>query len=153
MDKRILWGFGLIGGIYVISKLAKVAAVPSNILVDLSYGWEGLSLVVNANIKNPVGQSVTITKPFVTIKSAGNVVGSTDPSAELVQIPANGSVKIPIKIGFNLVQLALTSPDFYNAIVKKQPLTLEIKLVSGLQTPIGIQEFGKTETKTFTSPI
>ena len=146
VDKKVWWFIGGVLGLLGLSQIAKVSSLPTKVLIDLSYSWQGLSLVVTATIKNPVGQSIAVKYPFVKVAFQGNVIGSNNPSADMVVIPANGTQRIAIPIGFNLVNLLVSAPDVYYSYTQKTKVKLDIIVETGIQTALGVQEFTKTDT-------
>jgi hypothetical protein len=105
-------GAGIIAGITYVSRIRRaqvqLQVIPNANIYQLSL--EGLTIKVDALLKNPTGASFKIKYPFIEISHKGVLVGSSQSASKDIKIPAYGQVliqdmmvKIPVLSFFSVM--------------------------------------------------
>ena len=108
---------------------AQLQIIPSVNIHQLSL--EGLTIRVDALLKNPTGASFKIKYPFIQLSHNKQLIGSSQSVPKDIQIPAYGQVlikdmmvKIPV-FGFFTVVF-----DIVKALMNKQAITFTIGVIT-----------------------
>ena len=108
---------------------AQLEVIPTANIHQLSL--EGLTIRVDAQLKNPTGASFKIKYPYIQLSHSGHLVGSSQAINKDIKIPAYGQVmihdimvKIPVTGFFTLVF------DLVKALMNKQAITFTIAVIT-----------------------
>lgn len=126
-------GAGLIATVSYLNNMnraqAELQVVPNVMIHQL--GLDGLTIRVDALLKNPTKASFRIKYPFIEIINKDVLVGSSDVVNKDIKIPPFGQVliqgvlvKIPVTSFFSVVY------DMVKALVNKQSVTLTVAVVT-----------------------
>lgn len=137
-------GLALVGGATWLNRLSRIAR---QIVVEQRSDFDRrrMEYIVNATVKNPVSQAIAIKYPFVRLAYQGTVVASSQPKAEKVRIPANGSVSFQLRIGFDREQVIRMAPGIATLLLAGGKVELDATTLSGLITPVSTIEFSKAQ--------
>ncbi len=126
-------GAGVIAGIEYFTRLRKAQVeleiIPRANIYALS--WDGLTIKVDVQLKNPTKGSFSLKFPFVKIIYKGNTVGSSQVVDRDIKIPAYGEVMIE-KI---MVQIPVTSVfsvvfGLIKSLFNKEPVKISVKTMT-----------------------
>ena len=137
-------GLALVGGVTWLNRLGQIA---KQIVVEQrsDFDRKRMEYIVNATVKNPVSQAITVKYPFVRLAYQGTVVASSQPKADKVRIPANGQVSFQLRIGFDREQVIRMAPGIATLLLAGGKVELDAVTLSGLITPVSTIEFSKTQ--------
>lgn len=137
LSNKILAGTAIGAGVWAIATYinsmnrvqAQLQVVPNVMIHQLSL--EGLTIRVDALLKNPTRASFKIKYPFIEIINKDVLVGSSDVINKDIKIPPFGQVlvqgmlvKIPVMSFFSVVY------DMIKALLNKQAITLTVAVVT-----------------------
>lgn len=92
---------------------------------------EGLTVRVDALLKNPTGASFKIKYPFVKLNHKDALLGSSQAVNKDIKIPAFGQVMIKdIMIKVPVLSFFSVGYDIIKALMNKQPITLTISVIT-----------------------
>jgi len=92
---------------------------------------EGLTVRVDALLKNPTGASFKIKYPFVKLNHKDTLLGSSQAVNKDIKIPAFGQVMIKdIMIKVPVLSFFSVGYDIIKALMNKQPITLTISVIT-----------------------
>lgn len=92
---------------------------------------EGLTVRVDALLKNPKGASFKIKYPFVKLNHKDALLGSSQAVNKDIKIPAFGQVMIKdIMIKVPVLSFFSVGYDIIKALMNKQPITLTISVIT-----------------------
>jgi len=92
---------------------------------------EGLTVRVDALLKNPTGASFKIKYPFVKLNHKEALLGSSQAVNKDIKIPAFGQVMIKdIMIKVPVLSFFSVGYDIIKALMNKQPITLTISVIT-----------------------
>jgi hypothetical protein len=92
---------------------------------------EGLTVRVDALLKNPTGASFKIKYPFVKLNHKDALLGSSQAVNKDIKIPAFGQVMIKdIMIKVPVLSFFSVGYDIIKALMNKQPITLTILVIT-----------------------
>ena len=137
-------GLALVGTAAWLNRLGRLAR---EIVIEQrsDFDRQRLEYVVNATVKNPVSQAITIKYPFVRLAYQGTVVASSQPKADKVRIPANGQVSFQLRIGFDRQQVIRMAPGVATILLSGGKVELDAATLTGLVTPFSVIEFSKLQ--------
>lgn len=102
VSKNLLVVGGLaVAGLYVGSTLFGYANLADQLKLRIAgarihkISLQGIEIAVRPALNNPTKQSVTITKPVVSLYSSGESIGQSDASAQTVTIAAQQVTELP----------------------------------------------------------
>jgi len=99
-----------------------------------SLDTKGLIIRIDVVLKNPTEYSIRIKQPYVRLLVGTNLIGSSEIKNEIIDIKAYSSVplKSPIYVTIPLSKLLTLGGTFYQALVKKQPVTITVHTLSSI---------------------
>lgn len=96
-----------------------------------SLSWNGLTIRVDAILKNPTGSSFSVKFPFVKVSHKDVVLGSSQVVDKDIAIPAYGQVMIErIMIEMPPLSFLSVAYDVIKALNNKEPVALVVQLVT-----------------------
>lgn len=134
--KLILKIGAVLSGLAFADQLKKYKDLADNIEIKVSPDFDlGRRVaIVRATAKNPISQKIKIKQPTVRVLHSGNIVASSEPSKQTVEIPANGSVDLePIELSLNGGGLVASLVNLF----KVEGNVLETVLFTSLVTMVG----------------
>jgi len=137
---KILIGTGIGAGfIYLLSTLLgkkKLGDKLDTITLASIHNLDLKGLVVRIDVvlKNPTEYSVRIKQPYVRLLIGDKLIGSSQIQNEVIEIKGYSSLplKNPIYITIPASGLLSLGGSFYQALVKKQPITLTVHTLSSI---------------------
>jgi hypothetical protein len=94
-------------------------------------GLDGLTVRVDALLKNPTGASFKIKYPFIKLTHKDVLLGSSQSVDKDIQIPAFGQVMIKnIMVNVPPISFFSVSYDIIKALMNKQPIVLAISVTT-----------------------
>ena len=102
--------------------------------------------IVHVSIKNPISQSIRVKSPFVRLNYQDKVIASSQPSNQVLTIPANGTSDTTLRIAFDRDKLLSAAPSVATTLLAGGKISLTATTLSGLVTMLGTTEFSKSET-------
>lgn len=137
MWKKILVGIGLTGGLAAgISYLLRLKRTNAELLTETTVNvhkldLQGITLRVDAVLKNPTKTALKLKFPFVKIKYKDAVIGSSQVVNKDIDVPAFGESHIDeIMIRVPLAGVFSIASDLIDAIQGKQTVKLEVTTIS-----------------------
>jgi hypothetical protein len=133
----VLIGGGLIAGYSYYVNLKKTSAA-LQVIPDASIhavNWDGITLRLDALLKNPTKGSFSIKFPFIKLMYKNALVGSSDVIDKNIEIPAYGQVKISkLLINIPMMSIFSVSNSILKAIQNKEP----VQIVATMSTTIDL---------------
>jgi hypothetical protein len=134
-------GAGLIWG---VSKLVRKANASDKLAVSISgrihkITFSKITVICDAQVKNPTQQTFRFRRPFVTLKYKGKTLGNSDVQAIGIELPAYKETTIKnFVIDIELLQLPAVLLDAFNILkTAKGNLQLEVVTLIPIITPAG----------------
>ncbi len=110
---------------------------------------EGLTVRVDALLKNPTGASFKIKYPFVKLTHKDALLGSSQAVNKDIKIPAFGQVMIKdIMIKVPVLSFFSVGYDIIKALMNKQPITLTISVIT--TADLGVTQIAIEHTQDMT---
>jgi hypothetical protein len=96
-----------------------------------SLSWSGLTIRVDAILKNPTAASFSVKFPYVKVSHKGTILGSSQVINKDIKIPAYGQVLIDsIMVEINTLSFFSIAYDLIKALNNKEPLALLIEIIT-----------------------
>lgn len=126
-------GIAAIATIAYVSRISR-AQVQLQVIPNASIykiGLDGMTIKVNALLKNPTGASFKLKYPFIELTHKNVLVGSSQVVNKDIRIPKYGQVlikdmmvNIPVLSFFSVVY------DMIKALMNKQPITFTVGVIT-----------------------
>lgn len=116
------------------------------IITHSDFDKTNLQYIVHVSIKNPVSQGIRVKSPFVRLNYQDKVIASSQPSNQVLTIPANGTSDTTLRIAFDRDKLLAAAPSVATTLLAGGKISLTATTLSGLVTMLGTTEFSKSET-------
>lgn len=133
----VLIGGGLVAGYSYYVRMKKTSA-ELQIIPDASVhkvNWDGLTIRLDALLKNPTNGSFSIKFPFVKLMFKDALIGSSEVVDTDIKIPAYGQVKISkLFVNIPMVSIFSVSTSILKAVQSKEP----VKIVATMLTTIDL---------------
>ena len=134
-----LIGTGLVAGFRYISRLTnmqkQLVVVPKASLAKMNL--DGLTIRVDAVLKNPTTGSFSMKFPFIKLLYKDTVVGSSQASDQNIQVPAHGEARIEnVMVNVPLESIFSLAASLLTAIKNKETVKLKIEVQSDLDLGI-----------------
>jgi hypothetical protein len=146
------WVAGIAIAVVGISFARNAVQLSKKLIVELALSWQDLSIKVGVTIKNPSSLPVTIKYPTVSVRSGNNIISSSSPNGQVLEIKGNNQVYFPILLGFNAVALLQSAPDVYNALKTGGTIQATTVIDYGIVTSLGVQELQEVIVKPLKCP-
>lgn len=126
-------GAGVIAAFSYFSRMnrAKVQleVIPSAFIHSLS--WDGLTIRVNAILKNPTAASFKVKFPFIKVSYKDIALGSSQVIDKDITIPAYGQVVIEsMMVQINTISFLSAAYDVIKALNNKEPVSLVVQIIT-----------------------
>lgn len=110
---------------------AELQVVPSVSIHKLDLG--GLTVRVDALLKNPTGASFKIKYPLIELSHNNTLVGSSQSVNKDITIPAYGQVIIKgIMVEIPVISFFSVMADIVKALMNKQPIAFTVDIITTL---------------------
>lgn len=136
---RIFIGAGVVltGG-YLLKLGMSSANIQTQTKANIhKFDLSGITIRVDAKIKNPTANTLKIKYPFITLSYKGEVIGSSQSINQDITIPKYGEANIQaIMISTPLTGLYSLSMDLLKSIKEGTGIKISIKTITTIFTPL-----------------
>lgn len=141
-------GAGVIGLFSYLWGLKRTSAELESVATGMihSLAFDGLTVRIDVQLKNPTGSSLNIKYPFVKLYHAGKLIGSSKVIDKNIKIPSHGEATIgQIMLTIPATGLLALGSGLLNLLNKKQAVPLAVKTVSTIDLGWKKIAYQKTE--------
>lgn len=126
-------GAGIVAAISYFSRLQRaqvqLEVVPNASIHSLS--WTGLTIRVDATLKNPTGAGFKVKFPYLKVTHKDTILGSSQVVNKDISIPAYGQVVIDsMLVEISTLSFFSMAYDIIKALNNKEPVTLGIETIT-----------------------
>ena len=143
---KILLGTGVVltGG-YLLKMSRTSANIETEIKAKIhSLKLSGITVRVDAKLKNPTDGTLKIKYPFVKLAYKGDTVGSSQVINQNITIPSFGEVNIErIMINIPLTEIFSSAMNFFKALKTNEEVKITVKIISTIYTPFSSLPYEK----------
>jgi len=144
-------GAGVVGGAVYLSRLNKFSQNLESVLAARIHkiGLNGITVAVNAQLKNPTKTGIKMKFPFVKIMYNGNTLATSQTVNQDIEVPRFGEALVEdIMITLNYSSLLLNAMEVYKSLQEKKPIIVQAKIMTYIYTLAGLQPYERTENIT-----
>ena len=142
------WGSAAIATLAALTWGSRLSSIAKNIVIITRSNFDRAKLIylIEVTIKNPVSQSIRIKQPFAVLRYKDAVIASSEPSSQIIGIPADGSSQTNIKISFDRDKVFANAPSVIMTLLSGGKIPVTATIYSGLVTSFGTTEIKKDES-------
>ena len=140
-------GAAIVGLVAVGSYAKRLASIAKNLVIITRSNFDKAKLLylIEVTIKNPVSQSIRIKQPFAVVRYKNAVIASSEPTTQVIGIPADGQSQTNIKIAFDRDRVLANAPEIIMVWARGGKIPVTATIYTGLINSLGTTEITKNE--------